>query len=102
MRIALCQLNTIPGNISYNTTRIIEELGKASSLGAQLAIFPELTIPGYPPKDLLEYGSFVAEASSALNSVQEACKRLRIDALVGTIHPNVFGGKKALLNAAAL
>ena len=102
MKIALCQLNSITGNIPYNTRRIIEELAGAAAQGAQLIIFPELAIPGYPPKDLLEYKGFIHEADLALEEICAACVKHEIDASVGTVHRNVFGGKKPLLNAAAL
>lgn len=100
MKIALCQLNTITGNVSYNTRRCIEELASAASLGAQIAVFPELAIPGYPPKDLLEYQGFIQECDLALEQIREACSKHQIDVITGTVHRNVFGGKKPLLNAA--
>lgn len=101
MRIALCQINTITGNVRYNLQRIIAELDKAAAAGARLAIFPELCIPGYPPKDLLEYGWFIEETAEALSRVQSQCRQLGIDCICGTVHTNIFGGKKELLNAAA-
>lgn len=102
MKIALCQLNTITGNVAFNTRRIVEELGVVSHAGARLAIFQEMAITGYPPKDLLEYSSFVEEATEALQTIRRACHDLGIDCIVGTIHENIFEGKKALLNAAAI
>jgi NAD+ synthase (glutamine-hydrolysing) len=101
MKIALCQVNTTTGNIAYNTRRIIEELENAAHQGARLAVFPEMCITGYPPKDLLEYQSFVEQATQALTEVQDGCRRHKIDCIVGTVHTNIFGGKKELLNAAA-
>ncbi|MCX7964747.1 MAG: NAD+ synthase [Candidatus Sumerlaea chitinivorans] len=101
MKIALCQINTITGNIEYNVRRICEELGYARQCGARLAIFPELAIVGYPPKDLLEYNFFVNRASSALSIIQDKCNTLGIDCICGALHTNFFGGKKELLNAAA-
>src|SRR4051794_24208124 len=102
MKIALCQLNTITGNVPYNTRRIIEELASAAAQGASLAIFPELAIPGYPPKDLLEYKGFIHEVDLAVDEIRHACTQHKIDAMVGTVHRNVFGGKKPLLNSSAL
>jgi NAD+ synthase (glutamine-hydrolysing) len=102
MKIAVCQLNTITGNVPYNTRRIMEEIAKAAEAGAQLAIFPELAIPGYPPKDLLEYNGFIQQCDMALDELRHACSRHGIDAIVGTVHRNVIGGKKPLLNSAAL
>jgi NAD+ synthetase len=101
MKIALCQINTITGNVAYNVGRVLEELEKAAQAGARLAIFPELCLPGYPPKDLLEYGWFIEQTSEALGRVQAHCRALGIECICGTVHTNVFGGKKELLNAAA-
>lgn len=101
MRIALCQINTITGNVRYNLQRILAELENAAAAGARLAVFPELCIPGYPPKDLLEYGWFIEETADALSRLQSHCRQLGIDCICGTVHTNIFGGKKELLNAAA-
>lgn len=101
MKIALCQINTIAGNIAFNNRRIVEELRFSAASGAQLAIFPELSITGYPPKDLLEYPAFIQEAADSLAEIQKVCVGEKIDCIVGTVHTNVFGGKKELLNAAA-
>lgn len=102
MKIALCQLNTIAGNIESNVRRITEELRNSRALGAQLAVFPELTITGYPPKDLLEYDDFVAEAEAALKNLHATCNELQIDAIIGNVQRNPFGGKKPLVNTATL
>lgn len=100
MKIALCQVSTVAGNIAYNQQRIIEELEKAAASGARLAVFTELTITGYPPRDLLEYPEFLREADSALEDIGDACRRINIHALIGTVVANIFSGKKALCNAA--
>lgn len=101
MKIALCQIDTITGNVAYNLGRVTQELERAAEAGAKLAIFPELALPGYPPKDLLEYQWFVEEVSEALSQVHARCIDLKIDCICGTVHTNLFGGKKELLNAAA-
>jgi NAD+ synthase (glutamine-hydrolysing) len=101
MKIALCQINTITGNISCNLQCITREIVNASAQGAELAIFPEMAITGYPPKDLLEYQGFIEEAASALSEIQSTCAKHNVDCIVGTVHSNIFGGKKELVNAAA-
>jgi len=58
MKIAACQVNTIVGNIEYNKTKIINGYKKASADGADLVIFPELALIGYPPLDLVEKKEF--------------------------------------------
>lgn len=100
MKIALCQINPVAGNIPYNLQRILAELESAAADGARLAVFPELALPGYPPKDLLNYPEFLREAERALLQVKARCAELQIGAIVGTIAANIFGGKKPLCNAA--
>ena len=100
MKIALCQINPVAGNIPYNYHRIVEELEHAAAAGAVLAIFCELTIPGYPPRDLLDYPEFLRQAELALDDVEAACRRIGIHAIVGTITANLFPGKQALCNSA--
>ncbi|MCX7020390.1 MAG: NAD+ synthase [bacterium] len=102
MKIALCQLDTITGNIAHNLSRIIGQLRAAAGAGAKLAIFPEMAVTGYPPKDLLEYDSFVQKAEAALDTIQQTCTALRITCITGAVSRNIFGGKKTLLNTAAL
>ena len=101
MRIALCQIDTITGNIGANTRIVADQLAAAAARGVGLAIFPEMALTGYPPRDLLEYDFFVEQANAALDQVRTACAQLQIDAIVGTLAPNIFGGKARLLNAAA-
>ena len=61
MKIALCQINPIIGDFDHNTSLIMEAVEKAKTEGASLAIFPELSLLGYPPKDLLEKPAFIDE-----------------------------------------
>lgn len=55
MKIALAQLNYHVGNIEFNTQKILGVLTEARSQGADVVVFAELAICGYPPKDLLDY-----------------------------------------------
>jgi NAD+ synthase (glutamine-hydrolysing) len=72
LRIALCQLNTRVGDLAGNTERIISALREAEGRGADLAVFPELAITGYPPEDLLLKPGFVADNRAALAEVAAA------------------------------
>jgi NAD+ synthase (glutamine-hydrolysing) len=72
LRVALCQLNAVVGDFSGNSERIIAALGAAEDAGADLAVFPELVIPGYPPEDLLLKPGFVADNLAALTKVAAA------------------------------
>jgi len=59
VRLALCQIDTTVGDFAGNAARILAGLARAEDAGADLAVFPELAICGYPPGDLLERPSFV-------------------------------------------
>ena len=53
MRLALAQMNTVVGDLDGNRARIVERLEQAREAGAELVLFPELAVTGYPPEDLL-------------------------------------------------
>jgi NAD+ synthase (glutamine-hydrolysing) len=69
MRIALGQMNAVVGDIAGNERRIREAIAAARAGGAQLALFPELAITGYPPEDLLLKEHFLADARAAVERV---------------------------------
>jgi len=83
MKIALCQINTIIGNIEYNKAKIITGYRKAAEDGADLAIFPELSLIGYPPLDLVEKKEFRKASLKALNEIAEQSGEVGL--LFGTI-----------------
>jgi NAD+ synthase (glutamine-hydrolysing) len=66
MRVALAQINTTVGDIWGNVERMAGALERAADSGADLVAYPELTIPGYPPEDLLMRPSFIEENMRAL------------------------------------
>ena len=71
LRVALAQLNTTVGDIDGNAAKIVESLGEARSKGAQLVVFPELAVNGYPPEDLLLKTHFLAAGRRALDEIAE-------------------------------
>jgi len=83
MKIALCQINTIVGNIEYNKSKIINYYNRAVKDGADLAIFPELSLIGYPPLDLVEKKEFRLASTKALYEV--ASQTGNTGLLLGTI-----------------
>ncbi len=100
MRIALAQINTTVGDLDGNGARIAEFHGRAAALGADLVLFPELALPGYPPQDLLLRSSFLEASERALEAL---AGRLRgPSALVGTVSRNARRPGRPLFNAAAL
>src|ERR1700722_18018064 len=95
LRVALCQLNTVVGDLGGNAERIAAALATAEEAGADLAVFPELAITGYPPEDLLLKPGFVADNHAALNKVAAATERCA--AVVGYVDQGMD-----LYNAAAV
>ena len=69
MRLALCQLNATVGDIEGNAERIRAGRREAVAAGAELVLFPELALTGYPPEDLLLREDFLADACAALESL---------------------------------
>ena len=69
MKIALVQINPIIGDFSYNSEKIISWANKAREKGCDLAVFSELALCGYPPQDLLERQSFLADHDKALQDL---------------------------------
>ncbi len=72
LRVGLAQLNTVVGDIDGNTSRIIELMTRATSLGCDIVAFPELAITGYPPEDLLLRSGFVRDVRAALDRIVAA------------------------------
>jgi NAD+ synthase (glutamine-hydrolysing) len=69
LRIALAQINTTVGDIEGNAAKIADYIGRARDTGAQLVVFPELAINGYPPEDLLLKTHFLAAGERALEEI---------------------------------
>jgi NAD+ synthase (glutamine-hydrolysing) len=69
VRLALCQLNATVGDIHGNAERIGEGMRAAKAAGAELVLFPELALTGYPPEDLLLKEHFLADAAVALREL---------------------------------
>src|SRR3954451_10906374 len=69
MRVALAQINATVGDIAGNEAKVREHLARAREAGAQLALFPELAVTGYPPEDLLLKEHFLADARAAVERI---------------------------------
>jgi NAD+ synthase (glutamine-hydrolysing) len=69
MRVALAQINPTVGDIAGNEAKVREYLARARSAGAQLVLFPELAVTGYPPEDLLLKEHFLADARAAVQRI---------------------------------
>ena len=104
MKIAIAQLNPIIGDLVGNSQHILVAAQKAREQGADLLLTPELSLSGYPPKDLLLNPSFIAALDHNLQQLsQKLPSQLRV--LVGTVTPNPQAenrGEKPLFNSVAL
>ena len=100
MRIALAQINPTVGDIAANSQKIADNIAAARDGGAELVVFPELSITGYPPKDLLLKPSFVADNLVALERLAETCRG--ITAIVGYVDLNPAPIGRPIFNAAAV
>ena len=97
MKIAICQINTTIGDFDGNIRKVSDCLKKAKASGCEIALFPELTLTGYPPRDLLDRFSFFEAAGKALDQVAQEAQGIL--AVVGTILENKDSGNP-LFNAA--
>ncbi|TML37706.1 MAG: NAD+ synthase [Actinobacteria bacterium] len=95
LRIAACQLDTVVGDLDGNVERILAALQQAEEAGADLAVFPELAVTGYPPEDLLLKPGFVADNLKALQAL--AARTRECAAIVGFVDAG-----RDLHNAAAV
>lgn len=103
MKIALCQLNPLVGDIEGNLKRLAETLEQYATASCDLMIFPELFLQGYPPRDLLEKQWFISQSSQALDSITELSKKYpETGILFGTVLPAHQKHGKPLANGAVL
>lgn len=104
MKIAIAQINPTIGDLLLNAKKILEAAQRAESIGARLLLTPELSLCGYPPRDLLLNPSFVEAMGITLqNLVQDLPPNLAV--LVGTVEQNLeasITGGKSLFNSMAL
>ncbi|MEQ8719423.1 MAG: NAD+ synthase [Acidimicrobiales bacterium] len=96
LRVALCQLDGVVGDLDGNVERISAALDTATAAGCDLAVFPELAISGYPPEDLLLKPRFVADCASALEKLAQ--RTGDCVAVIGSPHSDDRG----VANAAAV
>ncbi len=100
MRIALGQINTRVGDLARNTEKILDWIGRARGQQADLIVFPELTIVGYPPEDLVEREALIRRNLVELDRVRQASSGIGV--ICGFVSPNETGQGRKLFNSAAL
>ena len=99
MRLGLAQLNPIVGDLAGNRRRILDAYAKLVAQGAELVVFPELAVCGYPPRDLLFKRRFVPDVAESLAQIAAAIGE--VPALIGTVELNPTGQGRPFYNSAA-
>ena len=102
MRIALGQINTTVGDMAGNVARMVEAAREAAGRNAEVVVFPELAVTGYPPRDLMERPSFLERAEQELARLAEQTAGLGITVVAGSIARSQSGMGKHALNIAAV
>lgn len=100
MKIALCQINPIVGDFEHNASLILQGSEEARVQGCDLAVFPEMSLPGYPPKDLLERPAFIEENLRQLHELASHIKGIQV--LCGFVDYSTQAKGKTLTNSVAL
>ena len=100
MKIALGQINPTVGDFSGNAAKIIDFSRRAQQAGAGLILFPELSVCGYPPRDLVERSSFVARNRESAEHI--AAQTRGIAVICGLVTPAQSDAGKSVMNSAAL
>ena len=100
MRIALAQINPTVGDFRGNAAKIIDYSLRAKSAGVDLILFPELSVCGYPPRDLVERPWFIERNRQAAEGI--ASQTIGISVICGLVTPAKSVTGKSVLNSAAL
>ncbi len=100
MKIALGQINPTIGDFSGNSKKIIESSRQALAQGAEMILFPELAVCGYPPRDLLEKPAFVERNQQVVKEIAQAVPQITI--VCGFVSPAKVETGKSVMNSAAV
>jgi NAD+ synthase/NAD+ synthase (glutamine-hydrolysing) len=100
VKIALGQINPTVGDFSGNSQKIIEFTRQAHARGANIALFPELAVCGYPPRDLVERPAFVARSQQTVEEIARAVPEITV--VCGFVSPAKKETGKSVMNSAAV
>jgi NAD+ synthase (glutamine-hydrolysing) len=100
VKIALGQINPTVGDFSGNVAKIVDFSRRAQGSGAGLILFPELSVSGYPPRDLVERPSFVARNRDSVERIAAETKGIAV--ICGLVTPAHSDTGKSVMNSAAL
>lgn len=102
MRIALAQLNATVGDFGSNVSGMLRAAQQAAARGAEVIAFPELSLPGYPPRDLVERPSFLDRNTEELERLAQLTANLDISIICGYASRSDSPVGKRALNSAAV
>jgi len=100
MKIALAQQNYHIGDFDRNVRKILDGISEAKRAGADLVVFTELCVCGYPPRDFLEFEDFIAQCYAAVDRIRQAADTIGV--IIGGPARNTAREGKDLFNAAWL
>jgi NAD+ synthase (glutamine-hydrolysing) len=100
VKIALGQINPTVGDFSGNAARIVDFARQAQTAGAGLILFPELSVCGYPPRDLVERASFVRHNQESVEKIAADTRGIAV--ICGLVTPARAETGKSVMNSAAL
>src|SRR5438552_3124973 len=102
MRIALAQTNSTVGDLSGNARAVLHYARQANDAGADVVVFPELALTGYPPRDLLEKQSFLDRTEEHLQQLAADSSPLKTAIICGTVTATAVSTGNHLFNSAAV
>lgn len=102
MRIALAQINTTVGDLAGNVDRMVAVARQAAARGADIVVFPELAVTGYPPRDLLEKQTFIDRSEEQLERLARQTAPLPPAIVCGYVGRSPLTAGKRATNSAAL
>jgi NAD+ synthase/NAD+ synthase (glutamine-hydrolysing) len=102
MKIALAQTNTTVGDLCGNAQKILSFAQRAAAAGAEVVAFPELTLTGYPPRDLLEKQTFLDRVEQHLEKLAADAASLGVTLIVGTVTRRSESSGRPIYNTAAV
>src|SRR5689334_20003296 len=100
MKVALAQQNYHIGNFESNISKIIDAVKMAADQGADLVVFSELSICGYPPRDFVEFNDFIARCYAGIEDIKPYTENIGVIVGVPQRNPKIEG--KDLFNSAVL
>ncbi|HYL36885.1 MAG TPA: NAD+ synthase [Bryobacteraceae bacterium] len=102
MKVALAQINTTVGDLPGNARKVLSFARRAAESGAGVVVFPELTLTGYPPRDLLEKESFLERVEQHLERLATDASDLNLKIVCGTVTRTGSSSGNPIYNSAAV